>query len=207
MENNQNSWQIERRLNEDGTHQNFITHLKEPRFTARVVAVDPFEDCPIESESTADLTAGIVYKMDRRTVLCETTWADTLTLKEHQYWLAHAAITYHRFAGHFMRWKLLPPIEDMSERLRLDLSDCRKWSDFTTVFGDENDRTQGDLVERIQKLACVVSSGELPVLQAILHAADYSRVADELAGDDNWRRLSRTSGDHVEAVALAIMRA
>lgn len=207
MENNEKRWQVERKLADDGTHQNFITHLKEPRFTARVVAVDPFENCPIESESTADLASGIVYKMDRRTVLCETTWADTFTLKEHQYWLAQAAFTYHRFSGHFMRWKLLPPTQDMAERLKLDLRDCHMWGDFTNLFCDENDRTQGDLVERIRKLACVVSTGEVPVLQAMLHAADYSRVADEIAGDDNWRRLSRTSGDHAEAVALAIMRA
>lgn len=207
MENNQTRWQIERKLNDDGTHQNFITHRQEPQFSARVVAIDPFEDCPCESESTADLTSGIVFKMDRRTVLCETTWAHTLTMKEHQYWLAHAAIAYHRFAGHFMRWKLLPPIQDMADRLKLDLNDCRKWSDFTEVFGDENDRTQGGLVERIRKLACVVSSGELPVLLCMLHAGDYSRVADEIGGDDNWRRLSRTSGDHAEAVALSIMRA
>lgn len=207
MENNQNRWQIERKLNDDGTHQNFITHLQKPQFSARVVKIDPFENQPIPNEGQADINSGFVYTWDCTTVLCQITWTPTPTPAERDHWLSMAAYTYQTFSGHFMLWKRLPPIQEMAHRLNLDISACRKWRDYTVVFRNENDRTDGQLVERIRKLACVVSTGELPVLQAMLHAANYSQVAGELGGDDNWCRLSRTSGDHAEAVAIAIMRA
>ncbi len=94
----------------------------------------------------------------------------------------------------------------MVGRIRLDISECQSWSDYTGVFCTENDRTDGKLVESIRQLADVVSTGEVSVLLAMLHAADYSRVANELGGNDIWRRLDYTDGECAEAVGLAIMR-
>lgn len=56
------------------------------------------------------------------------------------------------------------------------------------------------------KIADALSPGELSVLAAMLHAADFSRQADALCEETTWRGLERTHGDNATAVALAIMR-
>lgn len=206
MENYEKRWQVERKLADDGTHQNFITHLQKPQFSARVVKIDPLENQPIPNEGSADIANGFVCPWDHTTVLCQIVWTVTPTAAERDHWLWTAAHNYMTFSGHFMHWAKLPPVLQMAQRLDFDISDCRDWYDFNEAFCDENDHTRGQLVERVRKLAGVVSAGELPVLLAMLHAADYSQVADELCGDDNWRKLDQTSGDHAEAIALSIMR-
>ncbi|MBW0366130.1 hypothetical protein [Ensifer adhaerens] len=203
-------WQIGSTLADDGTRREYIVHLVSPRFTARVVRVDPFDELPIETEGEADVVNGFVYQIDRRTVLCEIEWDDkTPNADERDFaalWLGEADRAWDRLRGQFLRWKALPPVQDMTGRIDLDISGCRSWSDYTEAFCRENDRADGELVKRVRHLAAVVSTGEVPVLIGMLHAADYSRVADEIGGDDIWRRLSRTCGEHAEAAALAIMR-
>lgn len=207
---NPKEWQIGSTLADDGTRQEYIEHLLSPRFKARVVRIDPFEKQPIETEGDADVTSGFVYRLNGRTLLCEVQWAETIPgVNERDFaahWLGQARRAWDHLRGHFLRWKALSPVQDMASRIDLDISGCRSWSDYTEAFCSENDRSDGELVKRVRHLADVVSTGEVPVLLGMLHAADYSRVADEIGGDDIWRRLSRTCGEHAEAAALAIMR-
>lgn len=207
---NPTGWQIGRTVADDGAHREYIVHLVSPRFTARVVRIDPFEKQPVEAEGGADVSSGFVYRLDHRTLLCEVEWAETIPGANERdfvaHWFGEARRAWDHLRGHFLRWKVLPPVQDMASQIDLDLSGCRSWSDYTEVFCNANDRTDGELVKRVRHLADVVSTGEVPVLLAMLHAADYSRLADEIGGDDIWRRLSRTCGEHAEATALAIMR-
>jgi hypothetical protein len=111
-----------------------------------------------------------------------------------------------RLRGNFRRWKALTPVQDIAERINFDIAECQSWSDYAEAFQKQNDRSDDALVKGVRQLANVVSTGEVPVLLGMLHAADYSRVADEIGGADIWRRLDLTYGEHAEAVALAIMR-
>lgn len=107
----------------------------------------------------------------------------------------------------FERWKALPPVENLAKSLSFDaeLAQCKDWDEyanrFTAANGDE-----GRLIEAARKLSKTASTGEISVLAAMLHAGDYSHVADEISQVGVWSRLERTCGDHAEAVALAIMR-
>lgn len=147
-----------------------------------------------------------VYRLDHQTVLCEIEWTDVVPDADHPQWIRAIRHARENLRGYFDRWKALPTIVEMAGRVKLDISECLSWSDYTRVFCAENNRTDGKLVESIRQLAGAVSSGELPVLLAMLHAADYSRIADELDGEDIWRRLDYTHGNCAEAVGLAIMR-
>lgn len=198
-------WQIEKTKADDGTRQELIRHLAMPRFSARIVEIDPFENCPVTAEGRVDVSQP-VYRVDHKTVLCEIDWTDEVPDADRPQWIKAARHARESLRGYFDRWKALPPIVDMVGRIRLDISECQSWSDYTGVFCTENDRTDGKLVESIRQLADVVSTGEVSVLLAMLHAADYSRVANELGGNDIWRRLDYTDGECAEAVGLAIMR-
>lgn len=207
---NPKEWQIGSTLADDGTRREYIVHLESPRFTARVVRVNPFDQRPIATEGEADLVHGFVYQIDRQTLLCEIEWTDRIPHADERdfaaHWLGEADRAWDRLRAQFLRWKALPPVQDMASRIDLDLSGCRSWSDYREAFGSANDRSDGELVKRVRHLANVVSTGEVPVLIGMLHAADYSGVADKISGDDIWRRLSLTYGEHAEATALAIMR-
>lgn len=106
----------------------------------------------------------------------------------------------------FNTFKNLDPVEDVARKLGFDIARCQSWDDYTSRFQAANDRDVGHLVKRAKELAGVLSTGELPVLQAMLHAADFSRQADEISEERTWRRLDYTYGDNATAVALAIMR-
>jgi hypothetical protein len=107
----------------------------------------------------------------------------------------------------FKTWKQLPPVQQMAHRLGFDadLAECLDWDDYTASFIAAND-DNGRMVTKARGLVGYLSTGERPVLAAMLHAADFSRVADELAEQETWRQLDRTYGDHAAAVALAILR-
>lgn len=107
----------------------------------------------------------------------------------------------------FKTWKELLPVQQMAHQLDFgaDLAECHDWDDYTTRFIAANDK-DGQMVKKAQSLFDYLSTGERPVLEAMLHAADFSRFADELGGQETWRRLDRTYGDHAAAVALAILR-
>ncbi len=208
-------WQISTTVADDGIRREYITHLTVPRFTARVVKIDPFEKRPVGTEGDVDMRSGIVlqiggFGIGRGNVICEIEWPDgipdTGDTDIVRTWLGKAVKAWEGLHGHFLRWKVLPPVQDMAERVGLDISLCHSWSDYTEAFCDENNRSSGGLVKRVKHMAGVVSTGELPVLLGMLHAADYSRIADEIGGEDVWRRFDRTHGQCAEAAALAIMR-
>ncbi|MBB3965742.1 hypothetical protein [Rhizobium metallidurans] len=198
-------WRVEKTNTSDGVRQERIRHLTMPRFSVRLVRIDPFENRPVQAEGSVDVRRPI-YRIDHQTALCEIDWTDELPEDQHLPWLNAARKAHTALRGYFDRWKSLSPVKEMAERIELDIGACQSWWDYTESFCAENDRTEGALVNRVKGLAGVVSTGELPVLLAMLHAADYSRAADELAGEDLWRRLDLTYGDCAEAVGLAIMR-
>ncbi|MFL5012712.1 hypothetical protein [Rhizobium sp.] len=96
------------------------------------------------------------------------------------------------------------PAGDLCQRAGLHLTEVSSWAGFTCQFQSQNTVTGGELVERLMNLPA--SSGEACVIQAILHAADYSRFSDELAGNRAWGRMSGVYDEHAEAVAAAILR-
>lgn len=89
-------------------------------------------------------------------------------------------------------------------RAGLSLDGIETWSEYSNHFQERNKKSNGNVVERLLKLP--VSSGEASVIQAILHAADYSRFADDHAHNRTWDRLSGVYDEHAEAVAAAILR-
>lgn len=107
----------------------------------------------------------------------------------------------------FKTWKELGPVQQMAHRLGFDaaLAQCHDWDDYTSAFIAAND-DNGRMVKKAQSLVGYLSTGERPVLAAMLHAADFSRFADEFAEQETWRQLDRTYGEHAAAVALAILR-
>ncbi|TAV12598.1 hypothetical protein ELI37_19875 [Rhizobium leguminosarum] len=105
----------------------------------------------------------------------------------------------------FDAWKRLGPVEDIGDRLGFDVRACGRWPDFGYRLQTYNDRDVGRLVKRARQLARSLSTGELPVLLAMLHAGDFSWLADELS-EGIWSKLDRTHGEHAAAVALAILR-
>lgn len=106
----------------------------------------------------------------------------------------------------FKTWKQLDPVEDVAQKLGFDIDKCSSWEDYGDRFRTANDKDVGHMVTRARKIAGHLSTGELSVLQAMLHAADFSWLADELAGEGTWERFDRTYGDNATAVALAILR-
>lgn len=106
----------------------------------------------------------------------------------------------------FNTWKNLDPVEDVARKLGFDVSRCSSWEDYGDRFRVANDKDAGHMIKRAKEIAGHLSTGELPVLQAMLHAADFSRQADEISEERTWRRLDHTYGDNATAVALAILR-
>ncbi|CDZ66317.1 Hypothetical protein NGAL_HAMBI2605_45930 [Neorhizobium galegae bv. orientalis] len=78
------------------------------------------------------------------------------------------------------------------------------WGGFTDLFQEMDARRGGKLPD--QFLALPASTGETALIQAILHAADYSQHADRMEGSGTWKRLDYVTGIHAQAVAAAIVR-
>lgn len=106
----------------------------------------------------------------------------------------------------FSTWKTLDPVEDIAHKLGFDVSRCSSWDDYGSRFRATNDKDVGHLVTRAAEIADDLTAGELSVLAAMLHAADFSRQADTLCEGATWKGLDRTHGDEATAVALAILR-
>ena len=210
ISDNRPEWLISQGISPDGAQRRYLIHLAMPRFTTRIVRIYP-DKRPFEEEGKIELKNQIgcyVSRYGNRVLLCETDWIDDVPDEKRGQWLLSAADALNAIDDqqHFLWWKALRPVKDMASRIKLDISRCQRWSDYTEAFGEEDDRTDGALMKRVRSAMGVFSTGEVPVLLSMLHAADYSRVADEIAGNDNWRRLDRTYGDHAEATAFAIMR-
>jgi len=106
----------------------------------------------------------------------------------------------------FTTWKTLSPVIQMAGKLGFKIEPCLSWQDYGERFRITNDTDAGYMVKSARDVFTGLSTGERPVLAAMLHAADFSWLADELSGSQTWTRLDRTYGDHAAAVALAIMR-
>lgn len=96
------------------------------------------------------------------------------------------------------------PAGDLCERVGLSLTNVVSWSAFAAHFQQVNKKNDGALVERLMNYPA--SSGETALIMAILHAADYSRFADELAGGKAWHLLEYAHDEYAAAVAAAIFR-
>jgi hypothetical protein len=96
------------------------------------------------------------------------------------------------------------PAGNLCNRGGLYLDEVASWSEFASHFQSQNKASNGEVVRRLMNLPA--SSGEACVIQAILHAADYSRFSDDLAGNNAWDRLRGVFDEHAEAVAAAILR-
>jgi hypothetical protein len=190
--------------------------LVAPRFTVRIVDVYP-DGTPIEEEDEDEDEADvhlkswvgcIVRRRWRDALLCEPEWIDEVPPHARGEWLQVAAHALRHMddCHQFLRWKSLRPVMEIAGRIGLNIGDCQNWSDYAEAFRAEKDLSNGDLIQRARREFFLLSTGEVPVLMSMLHAADYSHVADELAGNNYWRRLDRTCGDHAEAIALAITR-
>lgn len=107
----------------------------------------------------------------------------------------------------FERWKRLPPVSYIAGALAFDeqLSLCSDWDDYTRRFIAANSG-HGRLTDAARKLSRKLSTGEVTVLAAMLHAADCSHIADEISGKHVWKRLEPSRGDYATAAKLAIMR-
>lgn len=106
----------------------------------------------------------------------------------------------------FDTWKGLMPVQLVAHQLGLAemLAKSKDWDDYTSRFIAANDN--GLIVKAAQTLFADLATEDRNVLAAMLHAADFSRVADELSERLTWWRLSRVGGDNALAVALAVMR-
>lgn len=68
-------WMVGDGVTGDGRRREYIVHLQEPRFVARVVAVD-YDGLPEPAEEPADVMTGITYQANEETILCEIEWWD-----------------------------------------------------------------------------------------------------------------------------------
>jgi hypothetical protein len=106
----------------------------------------------------------------------------------------------------FGHWKSLDPVKEMCGRLGLDLNGCQTWSGFTEYVVETNRASGRTWVGKVREEEGSMSLGERPVLWAMLHAADFSWLADELSDGRFLRKVEDTHGDHRRAVALALLR-
>jgi hypothetical protein len=106
----------------------------------------------------------------------------------------------------FGHWKSLDPVKDMCRKLGLDLNGCQTWSDYTEYVVETNRASGRTWVGKVREEEGSLSSGECPVLWAMLHAADFSWLADELSDGRFLRKVEHTDGYHRRAVALALLR-
>ncbi|WP_288430157.1 hypothetical protein [uncultured Agrobacterium sp.] len=94
------------------------------------------------------------------------------------------------------------PAAAICRKAGFSIAKLGSWDQFTSAFQTLSERTDYELPKRFQTMPA--SSGETAVIQAILHAADYSRYADEM--EQTWGRLDYVTGGHAEAVAASILR-
>lgn len=68
-------WVVGDAVTGDGQRREYIVHLQDPRFVARVVEIDG-EGLPLPEHEPADITTGITYQAFEGTLLCEIEWWD-----------------------------------------------------------------------------------------------------------------------------------
>lgn len=96
---------------------------------------------------------------------------------------------------------------EMAHRLGVDISGCPTWRAFTTAMVAFNDTdAAARLVKAARAAAGFYSTGEKALLVALLVAADFAWLADEIAGPNAWERLTRCDDRHSRAIAAVILR-
>ncbi|MBO9136899.1 hypothetical protein J5289_21690 [Rhizobium sp. B230/85] len=96
------------------------------------------------------------------------------------------------------------PANKICRKAGLNIDQCATFGEYTEAF-QALDRKIGHKLGDFF-LTLPASTGETAVIQAILHAADYSRFADQMTPGDVWQRFQYVSGEHAETVAAAILR-
>ena len=94
----------------------------------------------------------------------------------------------------------------MARALGIGVDGCSTWRQFMSAAIAFNDSQLGVLVDRARHLDGVVSSGQRPLLQAILHAVDFSWLADELGAGKTWRQLEVPDSDYRAAIAACVVQ-
>lgn len=112
----------------------------------------------------------------------------------------------------FETFKASEPAQSMFRRLGMAeiLEQSETWRELQRNVVDFNDYTGGNghFVDRVQKAAGKMSSGERVLLNAICHATDFSWLANKLDTKDRksvaWTRMDFVSGTYRQAVAACI---
>ena len=95
----------------------------------------------------------------------------------------------------------------MCRRLGLEIIDeCQSWQELTRIAVLYNDKSNGQLVKSARALHRAASHGERPLIQAILVAADFAWLADELAEGEAWQKTESAIGKHRLAIAACLAR-
>jgi len=85
-------------------------------------------------------------------------------------------------------------------RLSLDLTNIHSWNELQDyIIGNCT-----DLLPKIKDAHAHMSSGEKPIVEAILWACDFASQADELSNGKTYYNLLSMSGDHKKTY-LAIL--
>jgi len=96
------------------------------------------------------------------------------------------------------------PGSEIARRLGVPCSSARTWAEYARIFRHHASDTKR--FAQIRAKIGVLSSGETAVACALLHAVDYSWLADEVCSDRTWRRLDNTHGNFRFAVVAALLR-
>jgi hypothetical protein len=100
----------------------------------------------------------------------------------------------------------------MALRLGINIGGCPTWLAFTDTmrrFNNSKAEQDGDrspLVKEAKEVASACSTGEMALLRALLAAADFSGLADEIGSNTVWREIERCDDQHSRAVAACILR-
>ena len=86
-------------------------------------------------------------------------------------------------------------------RLGVTTAGIVTWRELTECAVQHNRETNGGFAKAARELAGAASSGEMVLLQALLHATDFSRLADEIAEGRAWRMMDHVSGEYQTAAA------
>ena len=87
-----------------------------------------------------------------------------------------------------------------------DISGLETWSEYTRSMLEMPDNEHKQFLERVRQFASECSSSQHGLIGAVLQAADYAWLADELGAGEFWRRVSNFDRNTATTVAAAILR-
>jgi len=77
-------------------------------------------------------------------------------------------------------------------RAGFDVSNLQTWKHLAQLIHDNAPES----IDALKKAHSCMSSGERPIIQAVLWAADYARQADELSNGYTYYSIASMSGEH-----------